>query len=140
MLIINLSYRYNITNRLNEKSDVYSFGIVLLEIITGRTVILKTQVKTHIIKWVSSMLADDGEIDGVVDTRLQGEYDSEAARKVIDVAMACVAPSSVNRPTMNQVVMELKQCFPMGKLGTTSTGSSEIVSAGEISGLSSLAR
>ncbi|KAL3005018.1 hypothetical protein AAZX31_08G195700 [Glycine max] len=116
---------------LNEKSDVYSFGIVLLEIITGRTVILKTQVRTHIIKWVSSMLADDGEIDGVVDTRLQGEYDSEAARKVIDVAMACVAPSSVNRPTMNQVVMELKQCFPVGKLGTTSTGSSEIVSAGE---------
>lgn len=140
MLIINLSYRYNITNRLNEKSDVYSFGIVLLEIITGRTVILKTQVRTHIIKWVSSMLADDGEIDGVVDTRLQGEYDSEAARKVIDVAMACVAPSSVNRPTMNQVVMELKQCFPVGKLGTTSTGSSEIFSAGEISGLSSLAR
>ncbi|KAL5176340.1 putative leucine-rich repeat receptor-like protein kinase [Glycine soja] len=135
-----LDPEYNITNRLNEKSDVYSFGIVLLEIITGRTVILKTQVRTHIIKWVSSMLADDGEIDGVVDTRLQGEYDSEAARKVIDVAMACVAPSSVNRPTMNQVVMELKQCFPMGKLGTTSTGSSEIFSAGEISGLSSLAR
>ncbi|KAG5016198.1 hypothetical protein JHK85_022334 [Glycine max] len=134
-----LDPEYNITNRLNEKSDVYSFGIVLLEIITGRTVILKTQVRTHIIKWVSSMLADDGEIDGVVDTRLQGEYDSEAARKVIDVAMACVAPSSVNRPTMNQVVMELKQCFPMGKLGTTSTGSSEIFSAGEISGLSSLA-
>ncbi|KHN11331.1 Putative leucine-rich repeat receptor-like protein kinase [Glycine soja] len=135
-----LDPEYNITNRLNEKSDVYSFGIVLLEIITGRTVILKAQVRTHIIKWVSSMLADDGEIDGVVDTRLQGEYDSEAARKVIDVAMACVAPSSVNRPTMNQVVMELKQCFPMGKLGTTSTGSSEIFSAGEISGLSSLAR
>ncbi|RZB97824.1 putative leucine-rich repeat receptor-like protein kinase, partial [Glycine soja] len=135
-----LDPEYNTTNRLNEKSDVYSFGIVLLEIITGRTVILKAQVRTHIIKWVSSMLADDGEIDGVVDTRLQGEYDSEAARKVIDVAMACVAPSSVNRPTMNQVVMELKQCFPVGKLGTTSTGSSEIVSAGEISGLSSLAR
>ena len=52
---------------------------------------MKTHEKTHIIKWVGSMLlADDGEIDGVVDTRLQGEYDSEAARKVVDVAMACV--------------------------------------------------
>ncbi|XP_040873672.1 probable LRR receptor-like serine/threonine-protein kinase At1g51880 [Glycine max] len=102
---------------------------------------MKTHEKTHIIKWVGSMLlADDGEIDGVVDTRLQGEYDSEAARKVVDVAMACVAPSSVNRPTMNQVVIELKQCLCKAKTENTSTGSIELVSVGAISGVSSLAR
>ena len=67
---------------------------------------MKTHEKTHIIKWVSSMLlVNDGEIDGII--WIQGKYDSEAARKVIDIAMACVTPSSVNRPTMNQVFMEL---------------------------------
>jgi len=51
------------------------------------------------------LLVNDGEIDGII--WIQGKYDSEAARKVIDIAMACVTPSSVNRPTMNQVFMEL---------------------------------
>lgn len=129
------------TNRLNEKSDVFSFGVVLLEIMTGRAAILKSiHEKVHIIEWVSSMMGDDGEIDGIMDAKLQGEYDNEAARKIVDVAMACVAPSSVNRPTMNQVMMELKQCLPMGKVECTSRGSIEIVSIGEISGLSSLER
>ncbi|ESW07600.1 hypothetical protein PHAVU_010G143100 [Phaseolus vulgaris] len=135
-----LDPEYYITNRLNEKSDVFSFGVVLLEIITGRKAILKSSVKTHIIKWVSSILEDDGEIDGIMDPRLQGDYDSDAARKVVDVAMVCVAPSSVNRPSISQVAMELKLCFPIAELRSASSGSIEIASINEISGFSSLAR
>lgn len=119
---------------------MFSFGVVLLEIITGRTAILKSSERTHIIKWVSSILEDDGEIDGIMDPRLQGDYDSEAARKVVDLAMVCVAPSSVNRPSMSQVAMELKPCFPIGELRSASSGFIEIASMNEISGFSSLAR
>nr|KYP54107.1 putative LRR receptor-like serine/threonine-protein kinase At1g51860 family [Cajanus cajan] len=86
------------------------------------------------------MVDDDDEIDSIMDARLEGEYDSDDARKVVDVAMACVAPNSVNRPRMNEVVMELKQCLPMGKLESTSSGSIQIFSMGSISGLSSLER
>jgi len=82
----------------------------------------------------------DGEIDGVMDGRLEGDYDSEGAKKVIDLAMVCVAPSSVNRPTMSEVAMELKLCFPIGELRSASTGSIEVPSINEISGFSSLER
>lgn len=134
-----MSCRYQITNKLTEKSDVYSFGIVLLEIITGHPAILKTHENTHIVQWVNSMLADEGEIDSIMDPRLQGIYDSETASKVVHVAMACLAPSSIKRPTMDQVVKELKQCFPMENIDDSICIFTEF-SVASISGESSLAR
>ena len=125
---------------MTEKSDVFSFGVVLLEIITGRTAIFRAPEKTHIIQWVNSMLADEGEIDSIMDPRFQGGYDTETTRKAVDVAMACVATSSINRPTMNQVVLELKQCLPMENFRSTSSGLIDIVSMEAISGESSLER
>lgn len=96
---------------MNEKSDVFSFGVVLLELITGQPAVTKTEDKIHIIQWVSSLLLQR-EVKDIVDPRLQGEFDIDSAKKALDTAMACVAPASINRPTMSHVVMELKQCLP----------------------------
>lgn len=95
---------------MNEKSDVFSFGVVLLEIITGQPAITKTEERVHIIQWVGSMLLER-ELKDIVDPRLRGEFDIHLVKKVLDIAMVCVAPTSINRPTMNHVVMELKQCL-----------------------------
>ncbi|MCH79567.1 leucine-rich repeat receptor-like protein kinase, partial [Trifolium medium] len=105
-----LDPEYNRLRRLKEKSDVYSFGVVLLEIITGQPAITKTEEKIHIIQWIGSMLVER-DVKDIVDPRLQGEFDINNATKALDIAMACVAQTSINRPTMRHVVMELKQCF-----------------------------
>jgi len=95
---------------LREKSDVFSFGVVLLEIITGQPAITKTEIKIHIVQLVSDMLLER-EVKDIVDPRLQGDFDINYATKALDTAMACVAQSSINRPIMRHVVMELKQCL-----------------------------
>ena len=94
---------------MNEKSDVYSFGVVLLEIITGQTAIIKNPEKVHVIQWVSPML-ERGDVKNIVDPRLEGDLDINSVWKAIEVAMACVSPTSIERPTMTYVVLELKQC------------------------------
>ncbi|XVF86749.1 hypothetical protein PTKIN_Ptkin18bG0067500 [Pterospermum kingtungense] len=102
-----LDPEYYTSNRLTEKSDVYSFGIVLLEIITSRPVITRTNNdRTHISQWVSSMLSM-GDIKNIVDPRLRGDFDVNSVWKAVEVAMACLSPTSARRPTMNQVVVEL---------------------------------
>ncbi|XP_027342898.1 probable LRR receptor-like serine/threonine-protein kinase At1g05700 [Abrus precatorius] len=141
-----LDPEYNRLNRLNEKSDVFSFGVVLLELITGQYAIIKTQEKTHIIQWVGSM-KPEREINDIVDSRLQGEFDIDSAKKALDTAMACVASTSINRPTMSHVVKELKQCLAEKVTYPSESGNHEslpnsliTVSFDRISGESSLER
>ncbi|KAI4314235.1 hypothetical protein L6164_027166 [Bauhinia variegata] len=131
-----LDPQYNISNKLNEKSDVFSFGVVLLEMITGQPAIAKTdEGKTHIIDWLKSMQSES-EISDIVDSRLEGKFGTDSARKLLDTAMACVASRSIDRPTMGEVVKELTHCLAM----ETSPSSLIHDSFYGISGESSLAR
>ncbi|XP_020528655.1 putative leucine-rich repeat receptor-like protein kinase At2g19210 isoform X5 [Amborella trichopoda] len=101
---------YYITNKLNEKSDVYSFGIVLLEILSGQPSIIidgQTQERIHIVQWITPNL-EKGDIQSVVDRRMQGGYDMNSVWKVAEIAMACTQKIGIKRPTMSEVVNELK--------------------------------
>ncbi|KAI7727675.1 hypothetical protein M8C21_031628 [Ambrosia artemisiifolia] len=90
-----------------EKSDVYSFGVVLLELITGRKAILNYE---NIVDWVKSSI-ENRNIETIIDSRLEGGFDINIVMKVAETAMACVSPSSIERPTMETVVMDLKHCL-----------------------------
>ena len=103
--------RYYVSNWLNEKSDVYSFGVLLLEIITARPVFAKTRESNiHIIESVNSVL-ENGDINSIVDPRLEGKFDVNTVWKTIEIALACVSKSSNSRPTMSRVAIELKECL-----------------------------
>ncbi|CAH8297373.1 unnamed protein product [Eruca vesicaria subsp. sativa] len=109
-----LDPEYYQTNRLTEKSDVYSFGIVLLEMITNQPVIDQSREKSHIIEWVGFEVTS-GDIRSIMDPNLQEDYDSDSAWRIFDLAMSCVNPSSKRRPSMSQVVVELKECLASEK-------------------------
>jgi len=91
-----LTCRYYISNWLTEKSDVYSFGVVLLEMITNRPAIERSQERTHVSQWVSSMLAK-GDIKNIVDPRLCENFNINSAWKAVEIAMACVSPTYAKR-------------------------------------------
>ncbi|XP_065044606.1 putative leucine-rich repeat receptor-like serine/threonine-protein kinase At2g19230 isoform X2 [Musa acuminata AAA Group] len=103
-----LDPEYYVKNQLSEKSDVYSFGVVLLELITGQPPILIGSEKIHIVEWVYERLAK-GNVEDVVDKSLQGEYDVNCAWKIAYEALNCAMQSSTKRPTMTEVVMQLKE-------------------------------
>ncbi|KAJ0495969.1 putative transferase, protein kinase RLK-Pelle-LRR-I-1 family [Helianthus annuus] len=106
-----LDPEYYLTNWLTEKSDVYSFGVVLLELITSRRA---TSEDINMIERVKSMVAQ-GNVNNLVDPRLEGRFNINTAWKVVELAIACVSHTSIRRPTMNNVAMELKNCFQVEK-------------------------
>ncbi|KAL5576861.1 hypothetical protein UlMin_018560 [Ulmus minor] len=119
-----LDPEYYMSNRLNEKSDVYSFGVVLLQIITGRPAISKTN-NILISQWVDLILKK-GEIKSIIDPRLQGNFNVNSAWKAVEIAMNCVSQSSSERPTMNQVAVELKECLEISLVSAKETQSREV--------------
>ncbi|KAG6487462.1 hypothetical protein ZIOFF_056048 [Zingiber officinale] len=125
-----LDPEYYVKNQLSQKSDVYSFGVVLLELVTGKSPIFCDLEDIHIVQWVQKRLAN-GNIEDVIDTRLCEEGVMNSAWKVANVALASTTHTSNRRPTMTEVVMELRECLAMHTNGDKMLlkhGSSEVYS------------
>ncbi|XLQ98805.1 hypothetical protein S83_065004 [Arachis hypogaea] len=64
----------------------------------------------HISQRVNSMVAE-GDITKIVDSRLQGDFNSNSAWRVVEIAMASASAISVERPYMSDIVKEPKECL-----------------------------
>ncbi|KAM0855770.1 hypothetical protein ACQ4PT_049558 [Festuca glaucescens] len=109
-----LDPEYYNTSRLSEKSDVYSFGVVLLELITGQQPAVSTSdtESIHIAQWVRQKLSE-GNIESIPDSKIGREYDVNSLCKVTELALQCKEQPSRDRPTMTDVVAELKECLEL---------------------------
>ncbi|VAH00753.1 unnamed protein product [Triticum turgidum subsp. durum] len=103
---------YQATMHPTTKSDVYSFGVVLLELVTGKPAILSDPEPTSIVQWARQRLAR-GNMEGMVDARMQGGYDINGVWKVAEIALKCTAQGSAQRPTMADVVAQLQECVEL---------------------------
>ncbi|KAL4625943.1 hypothetical protein ACB092_05G060300 [Castanea dentata] len=107
------SHVYQASGNFSKKSDVYSFGIVLFELITGWPAIMRGPEKnTHILDWIYPII-ESGDIQSVVDPRLQGKFHTNSAWKAVEIALSCVPPIASQRPDISQVLAELKECLAL---------------------------
>nr|CAB3466215.1 unnamed protein product [Digitaria exilis] len=132
-----LDPEYYNTSQLSEKSDVYSFGVVLLELITGQpsSVPISNTESIHVAQWVRQKLSE-GDITGIAGPRMGGYYDVNSVWKVTELALQCKEQPSRKRPTMTDVVLELKECLELEVSHATSYESSVPSSANNISATS----
>ncbi|MCO5559724.1 hypothetical protein L7F22_013325 [Adiantum nelumboides] len=101
---------YVATGHLSAKSDVYSFGVVLLEILTGRKAVDKTQPadEQNLVEWAKPYLSDRSKTLLIMDKRLEGQYSSRGAQKAAQIAYCCLSPEAKSRPTMKLVLRTLE--------------------------------
>eukprot|EP01018_Ginkgo_biloba_P026476 Gb_40646 [translate_table: standard] len=120
-----LDPEYAVNNNLTEKSDVCSFGVVILEIISGRWPIHRNSSgeQTPIVSWARALIYQ-GNIEAILDPKAGNIYNMSAMWKVAELAMACTENQSNDRPTMNEVVMELKETIRL--LNATNPADNEV--------------
>ncbi|KAM3411914.1 hypothetical protein ACQJBY_003534 [Aegilops geniculata] len=107
-----LAPEYAAALQLNEKSDVYSFGVVLLEVITGQPTILESTEVIHIVQWARLHLSG-GNIEEVVDGRMQSDFNVNSMWKAMDLALKCTEHDPTQRPTMTDVAAQLQYCLEL---------------------------
>ncbi|XP_062197798.1 wall-associated receptor kinase 2-like [Phragmites australis] len=115
-VIADMSYLdpvYMKTGRFTEKSDVYSFGVVLLELITRKTAKYDGNRSLPIDFVMSSK--DEGNRRGMYDRDIlfsgdaQSHVYMECLDRIGELAVRCLKEYVEERPTMVEVVEELKQ-------------------------------
>ncbi|GJN09501.1 hypothetical protein PR202_ga27514 [Eleusine coracana subsp. coracana] len=114
-----LAPEYAMKGHLTEKVDVFAFGVVVLETVAGRSNTDNSleEDKMFLFEWAWE-LYEKGQALGIVDPRLEEEFESEEALRVIKVALLCTQGSPHQRPTMSTVVAMLTRDFEMTQVVT----------------------
>ncbi|KAK8980015.1 hypothetical protein V6N11_061235 [Hibiscus sabdariffa] len=106
-----LAPEYASSGKLTDKSDVFSFGVMLLELITGHRPVGSSLMEDSLVDWARPLLTralDDGNFDGLVDPKLQKEFNHNEMTRMVACAAACVRHSARRRPRMSQIVRALE--------------------------------
>ncbi|KAH7297444.1 hypothetical protein KP509_26G070100 [Ceratopteris richardii] len=107
---------YAESNIATHSIDVYAFGIVLLELISGKPPMIQPATETgeyiHIVQWARPHI-ERGDLSSIIDPRLSDDWTAACIWKVIDIALLCVDHHPKNRPTMNEVKLELQSAISM---------------------------
>nr|WAP48841.1 malectin leucine-rich repeat receptor-like kinase 1a [Medicago truncatula] len=135
--------KYQRTGNTNKKNDIYSFGIILFELITGRKAVARASDEyIHILQWVIPIV-EGGDIQNVVDPKLEGEFNINSAWKTVEIAMSCTSSNEVERPDISQILAELKECLSLEMVqrnNVSTRARDELVSIATISETTILAR
>ncbi|KAM0968347.1 hypothetical protein ACFX2A_017011 [Malus domestica] len=97
---------------ITSKVDVYSYGIVVLEMVTGKNPMMGGDAfdgeQRRLISWMREKVNGTSsiklQIEEIIDSSFEGEYDVEKVEVLLKVALHCVEEDKDDRPTMRQVV------------------------------------
>ncbi|XP_021720965.1 probable leucine-rich repeat receptor-like protein kinase At5g49770 [Chenopodium quinoa] len=111
-----LDPEYYYTQKLNEKSDVYSFGVLMLEVITGKSPLVRGKYVVSEVKNVIDRTQDLYGLHEVLDSGIIFSTSLKGIEKYVDLALRCVEESGTNRPDMGEVVKQLEDILEMAGL------------------------
>ncbi|CAN1138353.1 G-type lectin S-receptor-like serine/threonine-protein kinase RKS1 [Linum perenne] len=118
-----MSPEYAYYGKFSVKSDVFSFGVMLLEIVTGKTIFSRF---THEEEDHAATLSLTGyvwelwkekRVEDIVDPSLVRVVSSTSTQRCIHIGLSCIEEDPVDRPDMQTVVVMLNsETIPLPRL------------------------
>ncbi|XP_054782674.1 putative receptor protein kinase ZmPK1 [Prosopis cineraria] len=101
---------------ITSKVDVYSYGIVLLEMITGKSLMVDGpdhSLDGRLVTWVREKKKNERQenktsssswVEQIIDPTVEGSYEMKSMEILVTMALDCVVEDADARPTMSHVV------------------------------------
>ncbi|KAF8049426.1 hypothetical protein N665_2214s0005 [Sinapis alba] len=106
-----IASEYLSTGKTSVKTDVFGYGVMLLELITGQKALdlarLANDDDNMLLNWVKEVLKEE-KLESLVDAELEGNYVDKEVEELIEMVLLCTQSSSLNRPSMAEVVKMLE--------------------------------
>ncbi|KAG2611123.1 hypothetical protein PVAP13_4KG127300 [Panicum virgatum] len=108
------------TGKATTQTDVYAFGIFILEVTCGQRPINSHADDSSqiLVDWVVEHW-HKGSLTYTLDSRLQGNYNSDEVRLALNLGLLCAHPFCNARPNMRQVIQYLNGEMPLPELMPT---------------------
>nr|DAD39437.1 TPA_asm: hypothetical protein HUJ06_013760 [Nelumbo nucifera] len=105
-----LDPEYFHTSQLTEKSDVYSFGVVLIELLTSKKPLCfeRSQEQRNLATYFISSMKENCLFE-MIENRFVDEKNVDELCVVAELAKRCLSIKGEERPTMEEVAMELQR-------------------------------
>ncbi|KAJ3684036.1 hypothetical protein LUZ61_013200 [Rhynchospora tenuis] len=117
-----LDPEYYATQEFTVKTDIYSFGIILLELMSGYSPLSKEHFGDdfqHIAEWAREHI-ESGNIHAIIDKSLEPTFEIQSVWKIAEVALMCVKPRGMERPSISEVLKEIQEAILIEQKAATS--------------------
>ncbi|KAF9661222.1 hypothetical protein SADUNF_Sadunf19G0045800 [Salix dunnii] len=96
--------------RINQdpKVDVYDFGLILLEIITGRSLTSKNEVAVLRDQLQASITSDDPARSSIVDPGLRRSCSDQSLKTMMEICVRCLLKNPADRPSVEDILWNLQ--------------------------------
>ncbi|XP_023754391.1 probable receptor-like protein kinase At5g59700 isoform X1 [Lactuca sativa] len=103
--------QYGRTGFLTKESDVYSFGVVLFEVLCGRVVCVDYNDERKFLFHYAPTCYKNGDMEKIVDRRIRKDINPITLLKFTATAYQCLQETREHRPTIAEVVFQLKEAM-----------------------------
>lgn len=94
--------------KYEEKDDVYDFGVILLEIISGRTINTKNDVDVSKDILIVSLTADEIARRNIIDPAVRKECSDSSLRTSMELCIRCLSDEPSQRPSVEDLIWNLQ--------------------------------
>ncbi|EAY92138.1 hypothetical protein OsI_13849 [Oryza sativa Indica Group] len=94
---------------LNDKTDIFDFGVILLEIVSGKTItsLYEVEIMKELMLWA---VADEDLVRrrSFADQEVSKGCSDESLRTIMQICLRCLAKEAVQRPSIEDVLWNLQ--------------------------------
>ncbi|KAK4261158.1 hypothetical protein QN277_004199 [Acacia crassicarpa] len=115
-----LSNHIDSTDNTADKEDIYQFGVILLEVITGKSISSVNEVEELKDELERSLSEAASVLREVTDPSISGTYAYESMRTTIQITISCLSKVPSTRPSIEDVIWNLQYSFQVQENWTSS--------------------